>query len=303
MTTWFRGDLWDALPDVNIRLARLSFAMRQGEHVADLAWLRSEGEFPDKPSFELGRVDPHEGESAASLALRGRGLVYDRVSRKQLRSARIEAGSLRVGAARYQALVLDPMQVAEPGLVQRALAIARAGIPVLAIGALPTRAPGLADAQVRDAAVREAVAQLRKVAVSVPSEEDLAEKLRKLELQGPLVAASGNSLRFSVDHRRTRDHHVLLVFNESWSTRRQLLRLNVGSGSVIRWDPRTGERKELLAGHDGPRTFELTLQPAESVVLTVDLQAGPSTPLEARARIGPPGFEPGGRGKRRSSPS
>lgn len=269
MTTWFRGDLWDALPDVNMRLARLGFAMRQGEHVADLAWLRSEGEFPDKPSFEFGRVDPHEGESAASRALRERGLVHDRVSRKQLRSARIETGSLRVGAARYRALVLDPMQVAEPELVERALAAARAGIPVLAVGALPTRAPGLGDAQARDAAVRERVAQLREVVVRVPSEQELAEGLRKLKLEGPLVAASGKALRFSVDHRRTRDQHVLLVFNESWSTTRQRLRLDVGNGSVVRWDPRTGERKELLAGHDGARTFELTLQPAESIVLTL----------------------------------
>jgi hypothetical protein len=273
MTTWFRGALWDALPDINERLSRLSFAMQQGEHVADLAWLQPEGEFPDAPSFEFGRVDPHEGESVGSRALRERGLVYDRVSRKQLRGARIESGSLRVGAARYRALLLDPMHAAEPELVQRVLAAARAGIPVLAIGALPTRAPGLADAQARDSAVRESVAQLQAAVMRIPGEEGLAEALRELELEGPLVAASGKALRFSVDHRRTRDEHVLLVFNESWSTTRQTLRLNVGGGDVVIWDPRTGEKRGLAVPREGARTFEMALEPAQSIILTVGLSS------------------------------
>ncbi|MGI9589851.1 MAG: glycosyl hydrolase, partial [Myxococcota bacterium] len=81
MTTWLRGELWDELPRLNLRLARLGFALQQGEPAADVAWLRAEGEFPDAPSFEFGRVDPHEGESPGALALGGRGLVYDRVSR------------------------------------------------------------------------------------------------------------------------------------------------------------------------------------------------------------------------------
>jgi hypothetical protein len=269
ITTWFRGELWDALPEINRRVARLSFAMQQGEHVADLAWLRSEAEFPDAPAFEFGRVDPRERESVASLALRGRGLVYDRVSRKQLRSARIEAGSLRIGAARYRALLLDPIPVATPELVQQVLAVSRAGIPVLALGALPTRAPGLVDAEARDAVLRESVAQLRETVVRVASENDLAAALRELKLEGPLVAASEHSLRFSIDHRRTRDEHLFLVFNESWTGTRQTLRLKLGSGDVVLWNPRTGERTELAVAREGERTFELALEPAESVILTV----------------------------------
>jgi hypothetical protein len=271
MTTWLRGALWDALPDINERLARLTFAMQQGEHVADLAWLRSEAAFPDAPSFEFGRVDPHEGESVGSRALRGRGLVYDRVSRRQLQGARIESGRLRVGAARYRALLLDPIHAAQPELVQRVLAIARAGIPVLAIGALPTRAPGLADARTRDSALREGVSQLQAAVMRIPGEEGLAEALRELELEGPLVAASGKALRFSVEHRRTRDEHILLVFNESWSNTRQRLRLNVGGGDVAIWDPRTGAKRGVAVPREGARTFELALEPAQSIILTVSL--------------------------------
>jgi hypothetical protein len=268
MTTWLRGELWEQLPAINLRLARLSFAMQQGEHLADVAWLRSEGEFPDAPSFEFGRVDPREGESAGSLAVRERGLVYDRVSRRQLRAARVEPGTLRVGAARYRALILDPMEVAEPELVQRVVAAARAGIPVIAIGELPRRAPGLANAVPRDAAVRKAVAQLTEVVLRVGSQQQLVQALVHLSLEGPVVAADAAPLGFSVEHRGTPDEHILLVFNESWSTTRQKLRLNVGVGPIVRWDPATGERAAIASGHGEPRSFELVLEPAASIVLT-----------------------------------
>jgi hypothetical protein len=268
MTTWLRGELWEKLPRINARLARLGFAMQQGEHVADLAWLRSEGEFPDSPSFEFGRVDPHEGESTASRALRERGLVYDRVSRRQLRAAKVEPGTLRVGAARYRALLLDPMAVAEPELLMRALAAARSGIPVIAIGELPSRAPGLVNAGVRDAAVLEVVSELEERVLRVGDEQELAEALDDLRLEGPLVSADATPLRFSVEHRRTAEEHILLVFNESWATVRQTLQLNVGTGPIVQWDPRTGGRAEISAGREEPRPLEIVLEPAASVVLT-----------------------------------
>ena len=271
MTTWLRGELWEQLPRINARLARLGFAMQQGEHVADLAWLRSDGEFPDAPSFEFGRVDPLEGESAGSRALRERGLVYDRVSRRQLRAARVEPGTLRVGAARYRALILDPMAVAEPELLERALAAARSGVPVIAIGELPRRAPGLTNAAARDTAARKTAAQLKGLARRVGSERELAGPLGALDLEGPVVSADAAPLRFSVEHRRTSEEHVLLVFNESWSTVRQKLRLNVGSGPILSWDPRTGRRAEISSDREAPRTFELLLEPAASIVLTIGL--------------------------------
>ena len=170
-------------------------------------------------------------------------------------------------------LLLDPIHAAQPELVQRVLAIARAGIPVLAIGALPTRAPGLADARTRDSALREGVSQLQAAVMRIPGEEGLAEALRELELEGPLVAASGKALRFSVEHRRTRDEHILLVFNESWSNTRQRLRLNVGGGDVAIWDPRTGAKRGVAVPREGARTFELALEPAQSIILTVGLSS------------------------------
>jgi hypothetical protein len=267
MTTWFRDALWEELPALNLRLARLCLAMRQGEHVADVAWLHAARELPDAPSFEFGRVDPLEGESAGSRALRARGLVTDRVSRRQLRDAVVSQGSFRVGAAHYRALLLDPMEAAEPELVERAVAIARAGVPVLAIGALPRRSRGLVDADLRDRALAAAVAELRTLAVAVATEEELGDALETLALEGPLVAAGHEPLRLSIDHRRSAREHILLLFNESWTPLRQRLRVNLGGGAISRWDPRSGE-VALLTGGTGSE-LDLTLGPAESIVLTI----------------------------------
>ncbi|MBW2315482.1 MAG: hypothetical protein JRH10_14980 [Deltaproteobacteria bacterium] len=268
MSTWFRDELWDALPRFNRFLARLSYAMQQGEHAADVAWLRAEGEFPDAPSFQVGRVDPREGESLGARALRERGLVHDRVSRRQLRSARVENGELRIGAARYRALILDPMDVARPEVAEHAFEAARAGVPVFALGSLPTRTPGKEDSEARRAAAAATLAKLREAARRVDGEAALGKALRARGLEGPLLPIGDEPLRFSIDARQTANEHIVLVVNESWSIIRQTLRLNAGEGRASLWDPQTGTRRDLRTARTNG-AFELTLGPTESVLLTV----------------------------------
>jgi hypothetical protein len=214
-------------------------------------------------------VDPLEGESDGARALRERGLVHDRVSRRQLAGARVESGRLRVGAARYRALVLDPIEVAEAAVIERAIAAARAGIPVIALGALPDRAPGATEAETRDAAVREATARLAALATRVDGEPALAGALRAHGLEGPLGPVGDAPLRFSLAHRRSARGHVLLVFNESWAPARQRLRVNL-PGAITRWDPRSGAIDPVRAPSTAGDVLELTLGPAESIVLTIE---------------------------------
>ncbi len=113
------------------------------------------------------------------------------------------------------------------------------------------------------------MAELNEVALQLPDEQALAAALGELGLEGPLVAANGAPLRFSIDHRRSQDEHIVLVFNESWSTTRQTVRLNVGSGAILRWDPDEEHPENVNADAKGSLPFELELEPAESIVLTV----------------------------------
>lgn len=260
------------LPAFNRFVSRLSLAMSQGEASADLAWLRSEGVYPDSPSFQIGSVDAHEGESAETQALRARGLVHDRVSRRMLASARVEEDEIRIGQARYRALLLDPIDVAEPELVETLAGIAEAGFPVLALGALPERAPGLRNARTRDARVRAARKQLDRHVIHVRGKAELKTLLAR-HVRGSLIEPeAGSELNVSLARRRSPAGEILLVVNESWSPTKARLRFSTGGAELVRWDPWNGERKTLRKRVRAGEVVEVSLGVAESLVLTLARQ-------------------------------
>jgi hypothetical protein len=265
------------LPEFNRTLGRLSVAMSHGDPTADVAWLRSDPIYPDAVNLQLGRVGPHEGESATTHALRARGLVHDRVSRRMLAGARPTQGACNIGARQYRLVLLDPLEIAEPALVESIAAIAEAGIPVLALGRLPRRAPGLRDAEARDQRVRAATKRLSKLVVTVQAPDRL-ESLLERHVKSTLVEAPpGASLSVSLERRRSSAGDTLLVFNESWSPRRSRLRFTRAGGVLTLWDPRSGSQLRLREHVKAGDIISVELDAAETLILT----------------LGPPGLEPG----------
>lgn len=268
MTSHFDSDALAELQDFTRLLARLTLAMSRGAPSAEVAWLRADGIFPDAASFQIGRIEPHAGESATTGALRARGLGHDRVSRRMLASAAAQPGAFSIGARRYRGLLLDPIEIAEPALLARVAEIAEAGVPVLALGALPRRAPGLRDAESRDERARAAVERLSKLIVRVPSPDDL-ESLLARHVRGSLVEPPpGASLRVSIERRHARAGDILLVFNESWEPREARLRFMRAGGMLTRWDPRSGARSVIREQVKAGEIIPLKLDAAETSILT-----------------------------------
>ncbi|MEE3326668.1 MAG: glycosyl hydrolase, partial [Myxococcota bacterium] len=258
------------IPAFNAFLARLSVAMSQGKPVAEVAWLRADPIYPDAASLEIGKVDPGAGESVTTRALRARGLVHDRVSRKMLMDAVVEEGGFRVGARSYRALLIDPLAVAEPELVEQILVLGEAGIPIVALGELPVRAPGLRDAKQRDKRVRVAVGKLNARVLRAQEEKDMEPLLQK-HVRGLWVEPlPGESLTLSLESRETKEGHILFVFNESWSPTRQSLRITRDGSELTLWDPWTGERRRLKEKVSAGESVELEMQGAESMILTLN---------------------------------
>ncbi|MGI9430974.1 MAG: glycosyl hydrolase, partial [Myxococcota bacterium] len=257
------------LPAFNRFLARLSVAMSHGEPVADVAWLRAEPIFPDEASLQLGRIEPHAGESEVTQALRARGLVHDRVSRRMLAGATPIDGGFEVGARRYRALLVDPLGVAEPGLVEKIATLAEKGVPVLTLGILPRRAPGLRDAENRDPRVLTARNRLVVRAIPVPDaaalEPALARHVRSTLVEPP----AGERLSVSLERRRSPAGDILLAFNESWSPQKSTLRFTRAGGALIAWDPHTGEQSTLREAVQGGDPITLDFEPAETKILTL----------------------------------
>jgi hypothetical protein len=272
------ADLLAELPEFNRFLGRLSVAMSQGDPAADLAWLRADPSHPDRAHLQLGRITPGAGESATTGALRARGLVHDRVSRRMLAGAQLTRGACTVGARQYRAILLDSLEIAEPELVERIVAIAEAGIPVLALGRLPRRAPGLRDADARDRRVGAASERLSELVVRVPGPERLEALLAKHVMGSLVEPPPGAGLSVSLERRRSRGGDILLVFNESWSPRRARLRFTRSGGPLTSWDPRSGTRTRLRDRVTGGDVVPVELGPAETLILTL----GPAEESAAR---------------------
>jgi hypothetical protein len=174
-------------------------------------------------------------------------------------------------------VLLDPLEIAEPALVESIAAIAEAGIPVLALGRLPRRAPGLRDAEARDQRVRAATKRLSKLVVTVQAPDRL-ESLLERHVKSTLVEAPpGARLSVSLERRRSSAGDTLLVFNESWSPRRSRLRFTRAGGVLTLWDPRSGSQLRLREHVKAGDIISVELDAAETLILT----------------LGPPGLEPG----------
>ena len=258
------------LPAFNAFLARLSVAMSQGTPSADVAWLRTDPIYPDEASLQIGRVDPGAGESSTTRALRARGLVHDRVSRKMLSEAVAEEGGrFRVGARTYGGLLLDPLPIADPVLVEKILALTQAGVPVVALGDLPTRAPGLRDAEVRDERVRNAVKKLEQKVIRADSGDPLASRLKETVHGAVVEPLPGESLSLSLERRETPHGDIVLVFNESWSPTKQTVRFTREGLDLTLWDPSTGKRRRLKEKVAAGESLTLEMKPVEALILTL----------------------------------
>jgi hypothetical protein len=232
--------IWPDLRAVNDELARLGYALTRGEHVADVAWLHAKAEHRQYVGANFVGFPPEEGESTTSLALTRAGFVYDRVSRKGLESAVAADGGFSVGAARYKALLVTDFSVATPEAMASLEALASAGVPVLWMGALPERAPGLVDHEARDRAVVESAARLAPSVCSVATDADLGAALASAGLVPALVPPLGEALAFKVERRSLPGVELVLLFNESNEDRSQRLQPHLDATSVEVLDPATG---------------------------------------------------------------
>lgn len=269
MSSHIDAEFLAELPAFNRFLTRLSTAMSHGEPVADVAWLRSDPIYPDTASLQIGRIKPLAGESQTTKTLRARGLVHDRVSRRMLTAAKPVPDGFTIGSQHYRALLLDPLEIADPELVENIVAIAKAGVPVVALGALPRRAPGLRDAENRDQRVRAGVERLSKYVVRV-SHADRLEKTLSEKVTGSLVVpATGTRLSISVAQRRSRAGNILLLFNESWSAATAELRFISDGEALTLWDPWSGARRILREDVAANEVVRIELDAAETLILTL----------------------------------
>ncbi len=256
--------IWSELPALNRMAARVGYALSRGEAEADVAWLHPEWNVENFPNFG---VEPGAYESEASRALREAGFAYTRVSRNALRGATAADGSLGVGEAVFQALLVTDLHAVDPSVLAKVQATADAGVPVVWLGDFPTRADGLADAAARDAEVATWVQSLESSVIVVDQVSEIPSALLAAGLAPSLRPVSQAGTQLSVTHRRVTGGDVYYIFNESFEARTEQLRVAEGFTKATLLNPDTGEGVPVELHGD---VLTIALEPAEGVVLSVE---------------------------------
>jgi hypothetical protein len=166
---------------------------------------------------------------------------------------------------------LTNLSVASPELMDSIEALADAGIPVIVMGGLPERAPGLVDHEQRDAATKASAARLQSKTIAVEGADKLGSALQTANLQPPLTPSDGGELAFALDHRQIENGDILFLFNEAEENRSQTLDVNLPAERVLVFDPETGElTHEATPDASGRISLELTIPAYRSLVLIAE---------------------------------
>jgi hypothetical protein len=240
---------WPVMADVNLYLQRLSHLLRQGENVADVAlYVPTEDIMSGfQPGKDVSINDTLRKTFPAAIldGLIDGGYNFDLIDGDAI---------LRQGI-RYNVLLLPHIERIAPEAYERIRAFAEAGGIVIAIGAPPSKAPGLKDAQSRRVAeLSKAVFGAKRAAVT--DEAGLVGVLN-----GFLPPDLGQAPKgVGYVHRRLPGGDLYFVANTTNASIAAPLVFGVSKQIGQAWDPVTGTVDGFKPGS------EVRLAPFESRV-------------------------------------
>ena len=162
---------------------------------------------------------------------------------------------------------MTELDVADPAVLVAIQSAADAGVPVIWLGDLPTRADGLVDAEARDAEVAALAGSLAGTVIQVEEAAEISSALLDAGVTPMLRPLAAAGARLSIAHRIVRDGDLHYVFNESFEARTEQLEVVGDFRSLALLDPDTG--RAVPANLEGA-TLEIRLAPARGLVLSVE---------------------------------
>jgi hypothetical protein len=288
---------WIVMPDLARYLQRVSFLLRQGRPVVDVAlylpaadtWSHFEpGKVGSMIETMNRRVDP--GLLPALLAA---GFNVDFVDDEVLAErARLEAGTLAIGQGRYRAIVLPGIERIPAATMRAIEAFAAGGVRVVATGRRPALAPGhLASAADRALVVAASARLFTGVSPTGTFVERASDVGAALASAVPAdMTVSDGAADLGAVHRRTPEADIYFVANTSNVPIEAQATFRVEASRAERWDPLTGTAFAVptrQAASGAGTTVTLDLAPYGSTVFVFPV-AGPTAaaPRAPRERAG-----------------
>lgn len=260
---------WPVMADVNAYLQRLSYLLRQGEPVADVAVL-----IPTDDAF--ARITPgHASVTDQMPALLSSG-VMQQILDGGYSFDYVDGPALEATGFKHQVLILPDIQRIAPALYRRIAVFAKRGGVVIAVGRLPSLGGGFRHAAAEAREVRAISSAL--FAANAPhahhvEEAALGATLR--EMTPSDLAGGPPALGFV--HRKLSNGDLYFVANTGNQPLRAQLVFRSQTQQAQWWEPRTGLAHPWTPGED------VALAPYESRVFVFGAAA--SAPVvEAVAR-------------------
>ncbi|WP_275052034.1 glycosyl hydrolase [Caulobacter sp. SSI4214] len=242
---------WPVMADVNLYLQRLSHLLRQGENVADVAIYAPTEDIMS--GFKPGKGVSINDALRETLPV---GIVEGLID-GGYNFDLIDGDAVLRRGIRHNVLLLPRIQRIAPEVYERIRAFAEAGGVVIAVGAPPSTAPGLKDAEARSRrvnALSKAVFGAKRAAIT--DEAGLIGVLNRF--LPPDLGQAPKGVGYV--HRRLADGDLYFVANTTNASIAAPLAFGAASKLGQAWSPVTGTIDDFRPGD------EIRLAPFESRV-------------------------------------
>jgi hypothetical protein len=282
---------WPHLRPLADYFARAQTVLRAGRPVMDIAIYRDVYGYPQRPTLlseedgePPGRgIDGDRPEPLLNTSLSRAGFNFDFINPPTLaeRDTGIHGDRLIVRKPGYRALVIDLDSSKRLGAVdnsdamaapvaRRLVSFARQGLPIVFVGRFPERGVSYRAPKKEDAAVKAAIAQLKKSprVGLVEDEAAVPDALAELGVR-PNLAFDQPQPVYSV-HRETQDGDYWFLRNSSSTEPARFVgSFAAGRRAPERWDLWTGDVSPMgLYRYEGKRVeVPITLAPLETTVI------------------------------------
>jgi hypothetical protein len=266
---------WIVMPDITAYLQRVSYLLRQGESVNDVAvYLPNDDAWanfhPGQTNlFEMLRSRIGTDVIDAILASGHNFDFFDEGALEQ--KGRIDNNTLLLGSNRYSTLVLPNVESIPTQTYRRVEEFARAGGVVVATRRVPSAPPGLLTRDSQNAEVREITQHLfqdgNSLGFFVPDDAKLVGVLSKRE--NPDLTFTPDAPDIGFVHRRLPDADIYFIANTS--NLRQVVdaSFRVSARTAQWWNAMTGtiSTATVKMSQRNRTTIALDLEPYASRIL------------------------------------
>jgi hypothetical protein len=271
-----RNPWWLVMPDISRYLQRLSFLLRQGRAVNDVAIYL--------PTHDaLSRLAPGHVNLMPALSQRlgpvvidqvlSAGFGFDFIDDGVVAGGRVEDGTLVVGDGRYRAVVLPNVEAMPAATLVKLDEFVRAGGLLLATRGAPKWVPGLRPTERDQHDLQAAATRLFAAADAkgrvVADEASLGSVLA--DAIAPDVVMVPQSPEVGFVHRQSPDVDLYFFANTSADRRSLTVTVRSDGRNAQWWDPLTGRTESASEARprEGAVSVALELAPYESRVLVL----------------------------------